>query len=227
MNFCSIPSSFIDNSLNDFNTCINKEHHPEIKFGFKKLNQIEEKEINFDNINNQNKQLYIKKPHLEGKKTKTNNKNNIKLNNFKENEDENIDNKNLIKCLNVQFGKINKEINKKNKLNKNKIYGSYKCITINEDNFNKNNINEKKGQVSLKKKSFKHIYCKILINNENKINNDKRNETVYKLNKNFTLKNFMNKFGCEEMKNKKRSHSFELYSNSKRTKIKNNNNITI
>ena len=227
INFYSIPSSFRDNSLKDFNTCIiNKEHHPEIKFGFKKLNKIEEKEINFDNINNQNKPLYVKKPHFEGKKTKTNNNNtnNIKINNFTEN----IEPNNLIKCLNVQFGKINKEINKKNRLSKNKIYASNKCITITEDNFDKNKINDKKVQVSLRKKSFKQIYCKILVGNENKINSDKRNETVYKLNKNFSLKNFTNTFNYKKIKNKKRNHSFEIYSNNKKNKISiNNNNITM
>ena len=225
MNFCSIPSSFRDNSLNDFNACINKEHHPEIKFGFKKLNQIEEKEINFDNINNHKKQLYIKKPHLDVKKIKTNNnKNNIKLNNFK--EDENTDKTNLIQCLNVQFGRINKEINNNSRLNKNKVYGNNKCITICEDNLDKNKTQDEKGYETLKKKSFKEIYYKILINNENK--NDKRNETVYKLNKDISIKNFKNVLSYKEIKNKKRNHSYEIHSKSKINKIKNNNNnITI
>ena len=106
------------------------------------------------------------------------------------------------------------------------MYGNNKCITICEDNLDKNKTQDEKGYETLKKKSFKEIYYKILINNENK--NDKRNETVYKLNKDISIKNFKNVLSYKEIKNKKRNHSYEIHSKSKINKIKNNNNnITI
>ena len=165
---------FRDNSSKNIRTFTSR---PEEKFGFKKLNKIEEKEINFENVNS--KKLYIKKQHFEGKKgifNQINLKSNIDI------KDEIICNNNLIKCLNIQFGKTSKELNKKDKINNN-INESKKGITINEDNFDKNKSEDEKGQVSLKNKTYKNIYNKITINFGNKEYYNNHLELSNKLNK--------------------------------------------
>ena len=193
-NYNRIYSNDKNNSLNMAQTVFREKSfkdirsfasHPEEKFGFKKLNQIEEKEINFDNANS--KKLYIKKQHFEGKKSvlnQVNLKSNINMRN------ENIYNNNLIKCLNIQFGKTCKELIKKDKLNNN-IDETNKCITISEDNFDKNKLEGEKGKVSLKKKTYKNIHKKNININiiENKINSIKNLELSNKLNKALNYKN--------------------------------------
>ena len=86
-----------------------KDEHPEEKFGFKKLEQIEEKEINFLENNNSNNNinsanLYIKKQNFGKKYVFIKNKNN---------KTKNV--KNSIKSLNIQFDNKNEEIIKKEK----------------------------------------------------------------------------------------------------------------
>ena len=91
------------------NNIFYNDEHPEEKFRFKKLEQIEEKEINFlenknlkNNINNA--KLYIKKQNLD--------KNHI----FLKNKSSNIKKiKNSIKSLNIQFDNKNEEIIKREK----------------------------------------------------------------------------------------------------------------
>ena len=212
---------FKDNSFKDLRTFISKEHHPERKFGFKKLNQIEEKEINFENI--YNKRIYHKKQHFEGKKEKY--LNNIESNSFK--KDENKVNNNLIKSLNIQFGKINKGLIKKD--NNNIEYENE--TTISEVINKKNKINNIKGQVSLKKQNFKTIYKKVMDNKEHKESTDITNEMKYKLNKSLSTKIFINIFkNIKHINKKKLNHSFEISSNIRKNyKIKKlkNNYITI
>ena len=110
-----------------------KDKHPEKKFGFKKLGQIEEKEINFlentnyknDNKNNNINKLYIRKPNLD----KKNNFFKKSISTFKTM-------KNTIKSLNIQFDNTNEEIIKKEKNNifdvklaMNKIFSSKNLFT--------------------------------------------------------------------------------------------------
>ena len=103
------------------------DEHPEEKFGFKKLEQIEEKEITFSqnthiNTNINNTKLYIKKQNADKKhiylKNKTSNINKIK---------------NSIKCLNIQFDNKNEEIIKREKNNLdnklNKIFSTKNFFT--------------------------------------------------------------------------------------------------
>ena len=206
-----VSGIFRDNSFKGLRSCLSKEHHPEKKFGFKKLNQIEEKEINFENRNehnNNNKKPYIKKQHLENKtKIKINTQNNIKKSVFNDkenkNEGENIDKKNLIKSLNIQFGrsKVYKKRDEKS--------NNFNCVTISEDIYeNKNNINVKKGQISLKKKNFKHIFSKNVISEseENNISTKKRI---------FSCKFIRNQFKFNEKIKKERINiSFDACSDS-------------
>ena len=232
-NLSPIPGIFRENSFKEIRSCVSKDNLPEQKFGFKKLNQIEEKEINFENNNfHKNKKLYIKKQHLDTKKTKIsiNKQNNIKTSTFtdidntneNEKEIENVNNKNLIKSLNIQFGRSKKY--KKNDKDNN-------CITISEDIYdNKDNINVKIGQVSLKKKNFKQIFCKNIINEneEHSLCKEKKRKN-YKLNKIFSLKYFINLFQIDEKINNKRKNisydadSFiEINKDFKKIEIKNN-----
>ena len=218
-----VSGIFRENSFKDLRSCLSKENHPEKKFGFKKLNQIEEKEINFENRNNHNnynKKPYIKKQHLGSKtKIKINTQNNIKTSVFndekKENKGENIDKKNLIKCLNIQFGRskvYKKRDDKSNNLN---------CVTISEDIYkNKNNINLKKGQISLKKKNYKHIFSKNIISeSEENITSTKKRI--------FSCKFIRNQFKFNEKAKKERINiSFDACLDSnikdfKKIKVKN------
>ena len=106
------------------------DEHPEVKFGFKKLDKIEEKEINFLenvnlNTNNKNKKLYIRKQNFDKKykffKNKTTNIRAVK---------------NSIRSLNIQFDNKNEEIIKKEKnnifdkhLKMNKMFSSNNLFT--------------------------------------------------------------------------------------------------
>ena len=115
------------------------EEHPEEKFGFKKLDKIQEKEINFSenlNIKNNNK-LYVKKQNFEKKHI------------FFKNKTSNIKTaKNMIKSLNIQFDNKNQEIIKRDKnfandnLKLNKIFSSQDFLT--EYNYNKTENEEEK-----------------------------------------------------------------------------------
>ena len=210
INLGSLQVIFRENSFKDLRLCLSKEHNPEQKFGFKKLNQIEEKEINFENgKNHYNKKLYIKKPHLESKpKISINTQNNIRTSVFNDNENvgRNIDKKNLIKSLNIQFG-ISKAYKKMVDINSN-----CNCVTISEDNYvDKNNINAKKGQISLKKKNFKQIFCKnITSENEENIKENK-----YNLNEVLSIKKYINQFKFnEKIKKERKIISFDAYSNN-------------
>ena len=206
---------FRENSYKDLRTFISKEEHPEQKFGFKKLNQIEEKEINFEN--NNNKKIYYKKQYFEGKKTKY--QNDIISNIFKKEDN----NDNLIKCLNVQFGKTCKELFQKDNIN-NIEYENDKCITISEDNNGeKNKIYDKIEH----KNNIKTIYNKIMDNDGLKENEYRINKMKYKLIKGFSNNEFKN---VGKIKDKILNHSFEIYSNiNKDFKIEEmkNNYITI
>ena len=136
-------------SLEKNNIFYNSEH-PEEKFGFKKLGQIEEKEINFlenTNINNISKgnninKLYIRKQNLDKKnicfKKKTNVIKAVK---------------NTIKSLNIQFDNTNEGIIKKEKnnifdykLRLNKMFSSKNLFT--EFNYYQNKNDEDKNNKS-------------------------------------------------------------------------------
>ena len=109
------------------------DEHPEEKFGFKKLDKIEEKEINFleninsnsENKNNKINKLYIRKQNCNKKYT------------FFKNKTTNIKAvKNSIRSLNIQFDNKNEEIIKKEKnnifakhLRMNKIFSSNNLFT--------------------------------------------------------------------------------------------------
>ena len=140
------------------NNIFYNDEHPEEKFGFKKLEQIEEKEINFlennndinsknadNNIdNNNNNKLYIKKNNYDKKhiffKNKTSNVKAIK---------------NTIKSLNIQFDNKNGEIIKKEKnnifdeqLRMNDIFSAKNFFT--EMNYYENQNDEDKNKKLLK-----------------------------------------------------------------------------
>ena len=132
----------------DLNNKLYKGEYPEEKFGFKKSDQIEEKEINFfknsKEINNKNNdKLYIKKQNLDKKHIYfTNQRGKTKTI------------KNRIKCLNIQFDNKNEEIIKReknnfidNKLRLNKIFSS-------KNFFTENNCYEKKDDEDKMNKSF-------------------------------------------------------------------------
>ena len=132
-------------SLEKNNILCNIEH-PEEKFGFKKLDQIEEKEINFlenKNVNNDKDivKLYVKKQNLYKKhifsKKKTSNINTVKSS---------------IKSLNIQFDNKNGEIIRReknilldDKLNK---------ILSSENFFTESNYYENKNEEDKLNKSF-------------------------------------------------------------------------
>ena len=136
------------------NNIFYNNEHPEEKFGFKKLDQIEEKEINFlennrdtnsSNINNKNEnnKLYIKKNNYDKKHTHFSNKtSNIKMK------------KNTIKSLNIQFDNKNGEIIKKEKNNifdeqirMNKMLSTKNFFT--EANYYENKNDEENNKKSL------------------------------------------------------------------------------
>ena len=134
------------------NNIFYKDEHPEEKFGFKKLEQIEEKEINFsqntnlnNNLNNNinNTKLYIKKQNADKKhiylKNKTSNINKIK---------------NSIKCLNMRFDNKNEEIIKREKNNLdnklNKIFSTKNFFT----EFNNYGNKKEKNNEDKMNKSF-------------------------------------------------------------------------
>ena len=124
------------------NNIFYNDEHPKEKFGFKKLEQIEEKEINFLQNTNPNKNinnatLYKRKQNLDKKhivfKKKSNNSNKVK---------------NSIKILNLQFDNKNEEIIKREKNNLdnkfNKIFSSKNFFTEFNNIENKTNENEYK-----------------------------------------------------------------------------------
>ncbi len=156
--------------------------------------------------------LYIKKQYFESRRTRvdTNYQNNIKTNLFEIDED--INNNNLIKSLNVQFAKTSKEIFKKDKINNNinnNIHDENdNCITISEDNFDKTKFNDKK--------EVKHKYGDInddnMIDSENNENLNKRAKKINLFNKIFSCKYLRNEFSfMEDINNKKINRSFDLY----------------
>ena len=153
------------------NNIFYNDEHPEEKFGFKKLEQIEEKEITFShnaNINNNinNTKLYIKKQNAD--------KNHIYL----KNKTSNINKiKNSIKCLNIQFDNKNEEIIKREKNNLdnklNKIFSSKNFFTENYGNKKKENDEDKMNKsfnadmnISLNE-DFKKTECNFKSNSPN------------------------------------------------------------
>ena len=218
MNLGQAFTVFRDKSSKNIRTCVSNEQPPEQKYGFKKLNQIEEKEINFDNISI--KKLYVKKPHLDGKRNKTNDNNetNKKASIFK--KDENKDKKSLIQTLNVQFGK--KNIN--NKIIDNK---ANKYTTISEDIFDMYQTNDKIGQVSLKKKSYRYIYSKNMLNNKNEEFNNMTGKAIYQINRVFSCKNVRKEFKYfEKIQKERKIHSLEVNRKiNKKSKIEKLNKI--
>ena len=157
---------FAEKSSNNLTFCSYEDMYPEQKYGIKKINKIEEKEVNFIGSSNIKKNIYIKKPHCDTNRTKNYiiEQNNIKTSSFKNDESEN--NKNLIKTLNIHFGKNNLETK------------SHKYITINEEN---KLINDKL-KISLTKKNF----------NQKNDNNSIRNENNNKINKTMEINNKLN-----------------------------------
>ena len=226
VNMPMTPTNLRENSYNDLSSCI----YPEQKFGFRKLSQIEEKEINFENINKNKKKLYIKKQHYESKKEgkDINQQNNIKSNIFE--NDENIKKNNFIKCLNIQFDKTCKDKFNKDKLeiNINNEHENNKCFTITERYFDKNKINRKKGEIFLKKNNCKQLNDNNMINTEYKENSYRSNKNINKLNSIISSKNIINEFKySKKIKKDKINHSFERYPKNyedfKLSKLLNNN----
>ena len=248
------PNEFRENSNNELRHSMYRERRPEEKYGFKKLNQIEEKEINFDNIGQKNKKLFMKKQYNEQTKEKINTgyQNNIKTNLFekdkkseKNENNENTNNKNnsnLIKCLNIQFANTSQELYKSERENRNNIIlEKNNYITISEDTLNKNAINDKKTILSTNEKKRKTYDVDDDNDNDEIIINNEFNEYIEtiprsskKINRIYKRK-FRFDFGLdssEEIKNGKHNHSFELkpkkYEKFKMLNIYNNNiNITL
>ncbi len=229
-----------ENTYNEIRQTMYREQYPEEKYGFKKTNQIEEKEINFDNINNNNnKKLYIKKQCYEPKKEEINLglQNNIKTNLFdndinninnnnKKSENENINknDNNLIKCLNIQFAKTSKELFNNERLYRNNLINTKNnCITISEDTFNKYAINDNKKEICKNKTKGQTYNVDIGNDNDNDNNNEDSifdNEYIERIHKSCKRINKISKnmFGfdfdfdyIEEIKNEKNNNSFELY----------------
>ena len=220
------PTNLRENSYNDLSSYI----YPEQKFGFRKLSQIEEKEINFENFNKNKKKIYIKKQHYESKKERKdiNQQNNIKSNILK--YDENIYKNNFIKCLNIQFDKTCKDKFNKDKLdfNINNDQENNKCITITERYFNRNKINGKRGEIFLKKNNCKQLNDNNMINTEYKENTYRSNKNINKLNSIISSKNIIHEFKFrKKIKKDKINHSFERYPKNyedfKLSKLLNNN----
>ena len=202
---------FRENSFNNLRPNIYKDSYPGLNYGFKKINKIEEKEVNFFESAKNKKNIYIKKQHYDTSKNKIdiNNQNNIKTNLFKNNDIEN-NNKNLIKCLNIQFGKTNKVLIKKTK---NVNEESYKYITISEDNSVKNKIIDNKRRISLTKKSYKEGFDNNSIKSEFKANINKTIAMMNKLNKiTKKSKSFICEFDYNEhICKKKTNRTFMIY----------------
>ena len=217
---------FRENSFNNKHSCIYKtklENIPENKciYDFKKIKPIEEKEINFlENVNNPKNSIYIKKQqneydlkHLEND---FNIQNNIKAN-LSEN-DESGQKNNLIKCLNIQFGKANKvSINNDKNINED----SNKCITISEDNSVKSKIKENRGKISLRKKNCKRKFDDEIIKAESKEEINKTINLMNEFNKiNFEKENNENNNSlnihiCDAPLKKGRRNQTFVYSNTK------------
>jgi hypothetical protein len=128
-----IPIQTNNSEIISLGKFVYNDEHPEEKFGFKKLDKIEEKEINFleninsnsENKNNKINKLYIRKQNCNKKYT------------FFKNKTTNIKAvKNSIRSLNIQFDNKNEEIIKKEKnnifakhLRMNKIFSSNNLFT--------------------------------------------------------------------------------------------------
>ena len=217
---------FRENSFNNRHSCIYKtklENIPENKciYDFKKVKPIEVKEINFmENVNNPKKNIYIKKQHNEYDPKILGNGCNIQ-NNDKVNllgNDESGQKDNLIKCLNIQFGKANKVsiINDKN-INEE----SNKCITISEDNSVKSKIKENRGKISLKKKNCKRKLDDEIIKIESKEEINKTINLINEFNKiniekeNKENNNNLNIHICDAPQKKGKRNQTFIYSNTK------------
>ncbi len=216
-----------EKSFNNKYSCIYKtqlENIPENKyiFDFKNIRPIEEKEINFmENGNNPRNNIYIKKQHYEYNPKNLGNdyniQNNIKTNLFGNDENEKKDN--LIKCLNIQFGKTNKVLANNDKNNNE---DSNKCITISEDNSVKSKIMENRGKISLRKKNCKRKLDDEIIKTENK---EEINKTINLMNEFNKIKienennennNNLNNNICDmPLKKRRQNQTFVIYSNTK------------
>ena len=200
------------------------ENIPENKciYNFKNIKPIEEKEINFmENGNNPKNNLYIKKQHYEYNPKNIGNDYNIQ-NNSKSNlfgNDENGKKDNLIKCLNIQFGKTNKVLAINDKNNNEE---SNKCITISEDNSVKSKITENRGKISLRKKNCKRKFDDEIIKTESKEEINKTINLMSEFNKinieneNNENNNNLNNNICDmPIKKRRQNQTFVIYSNTK------------
>ena len=173
-----------------------------------------------ENVNNPKNSIYIKKQQneydLKHFENDFNIQNNIKAN-LSEN-DESGQKDNLIKCLNIQFGKANKvSINN----NKNINEDSNKRITISEDNSVKSKIKENRGKISLRKKNCKRKFDDEIIKAESKEEINKTINLMNEFNKiNFEKKNNENNNSlnihiCDAPLKKGRRNQTFVYSNTK------------
>lgn len=218
---------FRENSFNNKHSIIYKstlENIPENKciYDFKKIKPIEEKEINFmENVNNPKNNIYIKKQHYEYDPKNVGNdfniQSNIKTNLF--GDDGNGKKDNLIKCLNIQFGKTNKvSINN----DKNPNEESNKCITISEDNSVKSKILENKGKISLRKKNCKRKLDEEIIKTESKEEVRKTINLMSEFNKihiekenNENNNNLNSDISDAPLRKRRKNQTFVIYSNTK------------
>jgi len=218
---------FREYSFNNKYSCMYKsklENIPENKciYDFKKVKPIEEREINFmENANNPKNNIYIKKQHCEFDPKSVGNdsniQNNININLFGNDEIGKKDN--LIKCLNIQFGKANK-VSTNNDKNNNE--DSNKCITISEDNSVKSKIMENRGKISLKKKNCKRTFDDEIIKTEGKEEINKTINLMSEFNKiiieneNNENNNNLNNNICDvPLKKRRQNQTFVIYSNTK------------
>ena len=125
---------------------------------------------------------------------------------------------NLIKCLNIQFGKANKvSINNDKNLNEE----SNKCITISEDNSVKSKIKENRGKISLKKKNCKRKLDDEIIKIESKEEINKTINLINEFNKiniekeNKENNNNLNIHICDAPQKKGKRNQTFIYSNTK------------
>jgi hypothetical protein len=218
---------FREKSFNNKYSCIYKtqlENIPENKciYDFKNIKPIEEKEINFmENGNNPKNNIYIKKQLSEFDQKNVgndfNNQNNIKTNLFGNDEIGKKDN--LIKCLNIQFGKTNKVLTNNDKNNNE---DSNKCITISEDNSVKSKIMENRGKISLRKKNCKRKFDDEIIKTESNEEINKTNNLLSEFNKiNIENENIENNINLNNnicdipIKKRRQNQTFVIYSNTK------------
>ena len=218
---------FREKSFNNKYSCIYKtqlENIPENKciYDFKNIKPIEEKEINFmENGNNPKNNIYIKKQLSEFDQKNVgndfNNQNNIKTNLFGNDEIGKKDN--LIKCLNIQFGKTNKVLTNNDKYNNE---DSNKCITISEDNSVKSKIMENRGKISLRKKNCKRKFDDEIIKTESNEEINKTNNLLSEFNKiNIENENIENNINLNNnicdipIKKRRQNQTFVIYSNTK------------